>query len=71
MANKKRRTNQRIIIGVSFLFFSIILVVNNTTQLLQTFGIKMSSPILFIVSIIGVLASAIWAIVLAAIGEFN
>ena len=71
MTKKKRKIGQRILIGVSFLFFSIILVINNTTQLLQTFGIEMSSPILFIISVIGILASAIWAIILASMGEFS
>ncbi len=68
---KKRRIAQRILIGISFLFFSIILLLNNTTQLLTTFGIPMTSPILTWITVIGILSASIWAIILAAMGEFS
>ena len=67
----KRRTMQRIIIGISFLIFSSILVINNTTQLLQTFNIPLNRSLLTWISLVGIFASAIWAIILASIGEFD
>lgn len=68
---KKRRTMQRIIIGISFLLFSAILVVNNSTQLLQTYGLPLSKTMLTYIAFAGGLASAIWAIILASMGEFS
>jgi len=66
-----RRVIQRTIIGISFLFFSSVLVINNTTQLLQTWGIQMSSSLIFLISMLGMFGSAVWAIVLASMGEFK
>lgn len=68
---KKRRPFQRVVIGISFLFFSAILVINNSTQLLQTFGVPLSQTTLTYISFIGFIAAAIWAIILAAMGEFR
>ena len=67
----RRRITQRLIIGISFLFFSIVLVINNSTQLIQTFNIPLTKSLITWISIIAVLSSAIWAIVLASIGEFS
>lgn len=68
---RKRRTMQRLILGISFLFFSTILVVNNSTQLLQTYNFPLSQTTLTYIAFAGGLASAIWAIVLASMGEFS
>lgn len=68
---KKRRPIQRLIIGISFLVFSIILVINNTTQLFQTIGIPLTQMQIVWIVFIAMLISAIWAVILAAFGEFN
>jgi hypothetical protein len=68
---RKRKTGQRLVLGLSFLFFSAILFINNFTQLLQTYNIPLTQRQLTLVAFIGVVASAVWAVTLAAMGEFS
>jgi len=71
MVRKSRRTGQRIFIGISFLLFSVILVVNNSTQLLQTYNVPLSQTTLNYILAVGFIAAAIWAIILASMGELS
>lgn len=59
MTNKKKQMN-RLVTALLFIIFSLILFVNNTTQLLTTLNIPFNMNIVAWVGIIGVVIYAIW-----------
>lgn len=68
---RKIHTWQRLFIGLTFLVTSAIVVVNNSTQLFQTYKVPLSETTLNYIAFGGLILASVWAIILASIGEFS
>lgn len=66
---KKKYNVQRIIISLMVLIFTAILIINNSTQLLQTYNVQLSQTTITYISFIGLILSSIWAVILASMGR--
>ena len=49
---------------VLLLFFTAIVIINNTTQLFQTYNIPLSLFNITLISVLGLFASMVWTIIL-------
>lgn len=68
---RQRKKWQKIAAGLTFLVFSIVLIINNATQLFQTFNIPLTQLTISVIAIAAMFGSCIWAIILASMGEFD
>lgn len=67
---KPKRISQRIALALVFFISSFVLIVNNSTQLFQSYNL-LNSFWTTTIPIIGLVISSIWIIILTGLGEFE